>query len=190
MDLKVKLQDQIIRRYANSLGQLGATQGHRALARAVNRTTASVQSRVIRAIAKQSSIPAKIVRSQIKRRTVRPGGGATLEGIIYASGKSLSLKAFKPRQFQYGVKVKLWGKQRRMDGTFIYAGSSRSGKYVADGHVFQRVTRKSLPIQKQFGPCVPTEMVRDASAQVFYATVAQMLPARVAHEINRLLPSS
>lgn len=189
MHLTIRPEDQVLARYTNALGALGERDGHRALARAVNRTTNTVYSRVIRAIAKQSSIPTRIVRSQVSKRTVRPGHGGDLEGVVYASGNTLSLRVFNPRQFSYGVKVKLWGRMRRMEGTFIYAGHFRSGKEVAQGHVFQRVTSRSLPIALQRGPAVPSEMVRDESAKVFEDTVAQMLPARIAHEIGRLLPA-
>ena len=75
-----------------------------------------------------------------------------------------------------------------MEGTFIYAGHFRSSKEVAGGHVFQRATIASLPIELQRGPAVPHEMVRDESARAFERTVAEMLPRRIAHEINRLLP--
>lgn len=189
MRLTIRPEDQVLARYSNALGALGERDGHKALARAVNRTTDTVYSRVIRAIAKQSSIPTQIVRSQVHKRTVRPGHGDSLEGVIYATGQTLPLRVFKPRQFSYGVKVKLWGRMRRMEGAFIFAGHFRSGKEVAQGHVFQRVTSRSLPIAMQRGPAVPSEMVRDQSAKAFEDTVAQVLPARISHEIGRLLPS-
>ena len=188
MQLTVRPEDDQLTRYANALGALGEHDGHRALARAVNRTTNTVYSRVIRAIAKQSSIPTRIVKAQTSKRTVRPGSRETLEGIIYATGRELSLKVFNPRQFSYGVKVKMWGEMQRFDGMFIYAGNYRSGQEVGNGHVFQRVTTKSMPIEMQRGPAVPTEMVKDKSAEIFEETVADMLPRRIAHEIGRLLP--
>jgi hypothetical protein len=180
--------DGVLRRYANQLGALGERRGHQALARAVNRTTHTVHGRVARAIAKQSSIPVKIVRSQLRKQTVRPGAGGALEGIVFATGRHLPLKVFRPRQFTWGVRVKLWGKQTRLEGMFIFAGTYRSGQHVGNGHVFQRVTTASLPIEMQTGPAVPIEMVRAESAKEFERTVASMLPARIAHEIGRLLP--
>ncbi|WP_407926001.1 hypothetical protein, partial [Cochlodiniinecator piscidefendens] len=129
-----------------------------------------------------------IVRQHIKTRQVRPTGNGSLEGAVYASGIPLPLKLFRPKQFKWGVRVKLWNETRRLEGMFIYAGHYRSGKFAAGGHVFQRVTTKPLPIQLQTGPAVPTEMVKDRSKDVFEETVAEMLPRRVAHEIGRLLP--
>lgn len=189
MRLTISPSDEILDQYANALGALGARDGHRALARAVNRTTNTVYGRVIRAIARQSSIPARVVRQAITKRTVRPGSGGDLTGVIQALGKPLPLKVFRPRQLSYGVRVKLWGQWQRMEGTFIYAGTYRSGQEVAGGHVFQRVTTASLPIEMQRGPSVPEEMVKGESERQFEQTVADMLPQRVAHEIGRLLPS-
>lgn len=56
--------------------------------------------------------------------------------------------------------------------------ASEDGKVIA----FHRTTAKSMPIEKMFGPSVPEELPRGESA------TATMLPARVAHEIDRLPP--
>lgn len=188
MDLTITPGDQLLAQFANQLGALSEREGHRALARAVNRTTTSVQSRTIRAIAKQSSIPTPIVRSQVRRIQVRPGSGEVLEGHVVATGNPIPLKEFRARQFSWGVRARVWAETRRFEGMFIFAGTFRSGQEVGSGHVFQRVTTASLPIQKQDGPAVPTEMVRNESAEQFERTVATMLPERVRHELGRLLP--
>ena len=77
---------------------------------------------------------------------------------------------------------------KRFDGEFIYTGHYLYGQEVGNGHVFQRVRTKSVPIEMQHGPAVLTEMVKDKSAEIFEETVADMLPRRIAHEIGRLLP--
>ena len=188
MDLSITPGDHLLAQFANQLGSLSERDGHMALARADNRTTTSVQSRTIRAIAKQSSIPTRIVRSQIRRVQVRPGSGDDLEGRVIATGRPIALREFRARQFSWGVRARVWAETRRFEGMFIFAGTFRSGREVASGHVFQRVTSASLPIQKQFGPAVPTEMVRNESARAFENTVYSMLPERVRHELSRLLP--
>ncbi len=194
MRLTISPSDQVLKQYSNALGHLGERDGHKALARAVNRTTNTVHSRVVRAVAKQSSIPTRIVRDQVKKHTVRPGGMGTLEGIVYARGNPISLKEFRARQFSYGVKAKVWGKQTRFEGMFIFAGTYRSGKHVGNGHVFQRKggysskSGRNNAIEKQFGPAVPTEIVRNEAKDEFERTVQHMLPQRVQHELARLLP--
>ena len=189
MHLTVTPGDQLLAQFANQIGALSERDGHRALARAVNRTTTSVHSRVVRAIAKQSSIPTRIVRAQVRRIQVKPGSGDSLEGHVIASGRPIPLRDFRARQFSWGVRAKVWGETRRFEGMFIYAGTFRSGQEVGNGHVFQRVTSRSLPIAKQEGPAVPTEMVRNQSRDEFERTVAEMLPQRVRHELSRLLPA-
>ena len=187
MRISVSPSDQMLERFGNQIGALSERDAHRALARAINRVTNTVHGRVIRAVVKQSSIPRNFVRAAVSKQTVRPGAGGSLEGMIFASGDPIPLKHFRARQFSYGVKAKVWGKQRRFDGIFIYAGTHRSGQDVANGHVFQRVTAAGLPIQLQTGPAVPTEMVRNEAEEVFRNTVEQMLPERIQHELSRLL---
>jgi hypothetical protein len=188
MQIVITPRDDVLRRYGNALAALGEKKAHAGLARAVNRVTNTIHGRVARAIAKQSSIPVGIVRSSLRKNLVRPGGGGDLEGRIDARGNPLPLKVFNPKQFSWGVRAKVWGRVQRFPHTFIYAGTYRSGQEVGNGHVFHRLSVKSLPIEKLFGPSVPEEMVKDESARVFYETAETMLPARVAHELGRLLP--
>lgn len=191
MKVQIVAADDILTRYGNALGALGKREAHRALARAINRVTDTVHGRVIRAVAKQSSIPTATVRKVIRKQRVstKLSNGGGLEGIVTATGSPLPLKEFKPKQFSWGVRAKVWGRQQRFPTTFINAGTYRSSKQVGNGHVFHRVTVKSLPIEKLFGPSIPEEMVKDQSKAIFERTVEQMLPARVMHEIGRLLPA-
>lgn len=185
--VRIEFADGELDSFANMLGALGEKQARVALSRAVNRVTRTVEGRVVRAIAKQSSIPAKIVRASVKSRLSAHKGDGPISGIVLATGEPLSLKHFGARQFSFGVRAKIWGKTTRFPGTFIFAGTFRSGKPVAGGHVWQRTTADSLPIEKQLGPSVPEEMVRDQSLRVYEETVRTMLPARAQHEIGRIL---
>ncbi len=182
--------DDVLRRFGNQIGSLGEGDAHKALARAVNRVTNTVHGRVIRAVAKQSSIPTAIVRRTIKKRLASPKAfhGGSIEGVVYATGSPLPLKVFQPKQFAFGVRVRVFGKMQRYPGWFIHAGRWSSGKFVANGHVFARLTKDSLPIEMKFGPSIPEELVRGESEQVYRRTVDEMLIKRVAHELNRLLP--
>jgi hypothetical protein len=186
--ITIEQSDDILRNFGNQLGALGKGDAHKALAQAVNRVTTTVQGRVIRTIAKQSSIKSATVRRSIQRELVKPGSGKALEGKIIATGRPIPLDEFNARQLSWGVRAKVWGRVQRFPGTFIFAGTYRSGKAVGNGHVFHRATRDSNPIEVLYGPSVPEEMVKDESAKVFQSTVAMMLPVRVAHEVGRLLP--
>lgn len=180
--------DPVLNKYQSGIDRLSSGDQHKALARAVNRTTTMTRTQVIQATVKQSSIPRRIVAGSMDTRQVKPGGGGALQGMIIASGSPVPLKEFNAKQFGYGVKAKVWGKQMRFPGTFIWAGHRNSGKYVGAGHVFARLTSKSLPIEKQLGPSVPEEVVKDQSKAAFERTTAEVLPKRVIHEVGRLLP--
>lgn len=195
MKVTITPADGNLKRFANQLGALGSKKAHTALSRAVNRTTTTVQGRVIKAIAKQSDIPRGIIRQQLKRRTVSTNieHGGSLEGVIWATGKPISLKYFRARQFSFGVKAKHGGKWHGYPSAFMGPRPGVIAKKL-NGHVFVRTTDKTwlskgkrAPIEKLFGPSVPAEMVRGESERVFRSTVREMLEKRVAHEIGRLL---
>ena len=192
--VSISQSDDVLKRFGNKLNALGDQQAHKALARAVNRVTNTVHGRVIRAVAKQGSIPGKIVRRAVNKSTVKPGSGSALEGRIYASGRPLPLAVFGPKQFSWGVRVKVWGATQRYAGWFIYAGRWNSGNEIAGMNVFENTrganaaSGRNNAIEKHDGASVPEELVRGESERTFYATVQSMLPARVSHELDRLLP--
>lgn len=184
----IRFADDELARFQNMIGALGEAEARRGLARAVNRVTRTVEGRVIRAIVKQSSIPRAIVKRSIKTRLAPHKGDGPLQGVISAIGDDLSLKHFRARQFAFGVKARIWNKWERFPGTFIWAGTYRSGKAVANGHVWQRTNGSaSLPIEMMRGPSVPDELIRDEAQRQFEETVRTMLPARAMHELSRLL---
>ena len=194
MRLAVKPGDDLLARYANQLGALGEVDGHRAMARAVNRTTDATYSRVVRAVSQQSSIKQALVRGSSRKVKAKPGGMGAIEGEIRAWGEPIPLREFNAKQFSYGVKARVYGKQTRFPGMFIFAGTPRSGVFAGGGHVFENTREKNVKsgrnnkIERQDGPAVPTEMVRGTAKDEYERTVADMLPARLAHEIGRLLP--
>ena len=112
--------------------------------------------------------------------------------IVEGTGRPIALREFRPRQFAYGVKAKVYGKQTRFPGLFINAGTPK-GSPADDGHVLQN-TRGFNPSSgrynrpaRQYGPAVPTEMVKNEAERAFRNAVATMLPKRLDHEIGRLL---
>lgn len=194
MRVEIVSKDNVLSRFANQIGAVGEEKGRKALARAVNRVTTTVEGRVARAIGKQSSIPTKIIRTQIRKKLAAHKGGGAIEGHVIASGSPLPLKVFNPKQFSWGVRAKVWGQMERFPSHFMHGGRWNSGKLIAGGHVFINTrgpnanSKRNNAIEKQFGPSVPEEMVRDEAARVFHHTVQTMLPKRVAHELSRLLP--
>lgn len=187
MAISISFADSVAKRYGNQIAVIGEGRARPAFARAVNRVTTMARTRVIRAIVQQSSIPRSIVVRSIRTKKAAHQGGSVIEGIIFARGAPLSLKHFKPRQLSYGVRAKVWGEWRQYPTTFM---GPRPGVIAPrlGGHVFQRTSSSRLPIEMIFGPSVPQEMVKDESARAFEQVVASHLPARISHELARLLP--
>lgn len=189
---KIEFSDQVLFQFENQIKALGEGDARKALARAVNHTTRKVRTRVIRAIVRQSSIPRSIVARSIRLQLAAHKGSGPLEGIVYASGNPISLKHFKARQMSYGVRAKVWGEWRRYPNHFM---GPRPGVIAPKlrGHVFQRtmdetwINGKRTPIELQYGPSVPQELVKGESAEVFHQMTAEDLPARARHELARLL---
>ena len=179
--------DAVLARFTNQIEGLGS-KAEPALARAVNRTVDMVYTRTVRALVKQTSAPrAVVVAATRKRYASTRGGGGAIEGAIVATGKELSLKVFKPRQFQSGVKATVWGKRQLFPGTFM---GPRPGAIAPKlrGHVFARTSKARLPIKKLYGPSIPKEMVKDQSAATFQSEAPAILARRIEHELGRLLP--
>lgn len=184
--ITIKSNDHVLASFAKQLRAIGDGQARRVMARAVNRTTTSAKSRVIRAVAKQSSIPRPIVVGAVKHRTARVSGTGAIEGVIWAKGAPLSLKHFRPRQTKIGTTVIVYGKREIHAGAFM---GPRPGVIAPrlGGHVFEREGKDRTPISLQTGPSVPEEMVRDLAEREFHNTVEDVLPRRLAHEIGRIL---
>jgi citrate lyase gamma subunit len=187
MRIDIRLSDDHIQRFANMTAAVGEGKARLAIARAINRVVDSVHGKVIRAVVKQTSIPRRIVKLAVQKSKVSVKGDGPLQGVIYASGRPISLKHFGARQFSFGVRAKVWGETRRYASHFINAGRWNSGNPVSRGHVFQRVGKKRLPIEKIDGPSIPEGLIAGEATHAFTSTVETMLPARVSHELGRLL---
>jgi hypothetical protein len=183
----IRPADNILRQFSNQINALGEGKARPALARSVNRVTSMARTRVIREVTRQSSIPRAMVAQAVKRRLARVNHAGPLEGVIWATGKPISLKYFRARQFSFGVKARVQGQWRRYPGTFM---GPRPGSIAPKlgGHVFARTSAARLPIEMIFGPSVPEELVRGEARKAFEELVASHLPQRVRHELGRLLP--
>lgn len=194
--VSVDESDANLDRFENALASLGEDGAVKVLGRALNHTAGVTRTAVVRAASKQSSIPLRTVRASvdlIKARTSRTTRDE-LRALIVGTGAPIPLREFKAKQFTWGVRAKVFGKSTRFPGLFIMAGTPRSGKEVSRGHVFQNTRQFSVSsgranrIERQDGPAVPTEIIRGEAAKVFERTLADRLPKRVAHELERVLP--
>jgi hypothetical protein len=157
--------------------QLSSNKKNTALRRALNHTGAKTFTIVKRTLQQQIGAPQHIILRYGRIRPVRASGGL-LEYQIVSRGGPIPLKHFGAYQTRRGVSAAPWRNRKLYKSAFIVASLG--------GHVFWREGKPRLPIQRVAGPNVPKEMVKDATAAAFQATVATSLPARVAHEIRVL----
>ena len=170
--------------FANAIEKLSSeeTMHQRAYRRALNKTGDKAYTRVIRAVGKQTGLKrAQVIKyGDVKKRRA---SYSRLDFEIVSRGLPIPLREFSAKQFSFGVRARPWGKVTRFPSAFIYAGRWNSGKFVGAGHVFQRTTSASLPIERLDGPSIPQEIVKDQSADAFNQ-VADELPNRIAHELR------
>lgn len=183
----IRPMDDLLTRFGNQLGAIGEGDARKVLARAVNRTAAMAKTRVVRELAKQSSIPVALVRKAVRITKAAHKGNGPIEAVIHSTGRPLSLIHFKPRQFTWGVRAKVKGEFKRYKGDFINAGRWNSGNPAFGGHVMYREGKARFPVKRALGPAIPDEMIIGASAMAFAEVVNTALPRRVAHELGRIL---
>lgn len=199
MSLTIKWQDVSgLQRLANALGVLESHQKHLALQRAVNHTGAKARTQVVRALAKQTGLPNKLIAKAVRVKkawgasttSFVPGRGS-LDYVMSATGGDISLKYFKARETRRGVTASPFGKRQLFEGTFMKGGGfpNRVNAPRLGGHVFKRVGSTRGPIELQdSGVIIPAEMMTGPTADAFTKVVNRDLAARVSHEINRLCP--
>ncbi len=193
MQVTISFRDQIMARYANQMGALGAGQAQAALARALRHTGAKARTRVIRALTAQTGLKrATIVKAVREMR----GDAAALEFVLRTQGGNVRLHHFKARETRKGVSAAPWGQRQVYPGTFMKAGwwhSRRVGKPNWNGQVFARAGgmtktgRDKFEVQRS-GLYIPTEMLTGETAQAFQDLIRSDLMPRVGHELGRMLP--
>jgi hypothetical protein len=175
MQIVLKDLDRTRIRYGAMIQRVGDGNATLAFSRALNHEGRKSFTAVRRALRKQTDIPPGIISAAMK---FRPSSRANLRTIISGSGRELPLRLFRPAQFSYGVRARVWGKHQAYRSAFIVA---RYG-----GNVFHRTSRKRLPIQQMFGPSIPKEMLKDQSLAAFEQS-GNAIMDRAMHELARIL---
>lgn len=184
MTTKVEIRGGGLERFSDlaeklASGEITAKAGRAAL----NAVGAKTRKSVKAALQKQIGLPWKDIvkygnvethRASIKR----------LSYVIASSGKSIPLKPFGPKQDALGVQVRFGARHVIMPGAFINAGRWNSGNPVLGGHVFERKTEFRLPIEKQYGPSVPAEIIKGETARHFLRD-SERLPDEIAKQMAR-----
>lgn len=157
-----------------------------ALARALNHTGDKTRTQMIRALTAQTGLKRKVIVKALQKRIA---GSGSLAYVIKSKGGNIRLKYFDARETRKGVTAAPWGKRRLYPGAFIKGG--RFPNRVAlnlNGQVFMRTGKARLPIHViRSGVFIPKEMVSGATEAAFNTTSESEFPARIEHELSRML---
>jgi len=184
--LRVDVQTVGIERLANVLAAAGP-KAPVAIRRALAHTGDKARTQVKRALVAQTGLKAKVIAKAIK--VTRPNRDA-LRYVIRSRGGDISLKFFSPRETRKGVSHKSRHAPSPLAGSFTKGGRfpRRIAAKGLNGHVYRRTGKGRGPLALQdSGVIIPAEMVEGASRAAFFSTVERELPARLAHELYRIL---
>ena len=167
--------DQTRTKFEATVTRVGAGDATKAFSRAINHEGRKTFTAVKRALRQQTSIPRPIINEATRFKS---STSKNLRAIIEGRGRELPLRLFKPVQFSYGVRAKIWGTAQRFPHAFIVA------KYSGD--VFVRQGKARFPLKGMYGPSVPKEMVKDATLDAFEQS-SNDVASRAMHELSRIL---
>jgi hypothetical protein len=152
-----------------------------ALARATDEVGNKTFTLMKRAVAAQTGAPYGRVSSVMSKQLAMGAGKGTF--IIIARDVTMSLKEFNPVQTKRGIKAGAWGVRKLYAHTFFGPG----GHVYKNTHKWNKESRRYNAIQKEWGPNIPKEMVKDQAEATFYAYTAVALPAAIEKWVFRLL---
>lgn len=188
--LFVTLDASALERLGNLIGAAGKN-AKPALARAINHTGAKARTQMIRALVPQTGLKRKVIVKALRESRASPGA---LTYAIRSHGGNVRLKYFGARETRTGVSAAPWGQRSIYPHTFMKAGwfPNRVTKPNWNGQVYERVGSKTGSGMDRFqvvrsGLFIPDEMVSGASAAAFNSVAASDLPARLEHELGRVL---
>jgi hypothetical protein len=151
---------------------------------AVKHTGAKATVAVRKALVSQTGLKRKTLNKAVQGRET----GSGYE--IRSRGGNISLKHFAARETRSGVSAAPWNKRGIWSGSFIKGGGFPNRVTLnMNGQVFWRLrTGSRFPIAKvKSGLYIPREMVTGQSEAAFYSVVERDLPARLVHELGRIL---
>jgi hypothetical protein len=154
--------------------------------RAINHTGDKARTAMRRVLVPQTGLKRKTINKALKSTRASYSSGAY---IIRSKGGNVRVMFFHARETRAGVSAAPWNARRVYPHTFMKGG--RFPKRVAlklGGAVLERAGSARFPLHGvKSGLFIPEEMVKGESETAFYATVERELPARLAHELYRVL---
>lgn len=184
MTLSIQYDFTPLARLANALEAAGK-QMPLVMVRAVNHTGDKALTQVRNVLVKQTGLKrGTLVRAV---RGTRAFNGQPY--VIRSRGGDIRVKFFSARETRKGVTAAPWNSRRLFPHTFMKGGWFPNRKPLnLGGAVIARVGKGRYPLMTvKSGLFIPEEMVKGESEQAFFATVDRDLPARIEHELYRVL---
>jgi len=174
-----------IQNLANVMAAAGA-QVPTAAARALNHTVAKARTQMIRQVVGSTGLKYGTIRRALIVEKAKPG---SLVAAVYSKGGDVGLKHFKARETAAGVSAAPRNHRQVFAGSFQKGGQFPTRVALRlGGHVYRRAGKGRLPLVKQkSGVFIPEDMVEGASEAAFYKVAQSDLPARLAHELYRVI---
>ena len=149
-----------------------------AAARALNKTITNVRTEASRAIRIERALSAKVVKAALNTSKATR---YKLTASLTASGRPIPLREYAARETLKGVTVKVSPgarKRIKVNGNAAFL----IDKY--GGHVFVRTTNERLPIEKRYGPSIPSTFLKGAVVKAFTKVGSDNWPKRFQEELN------
>lgn len=157
---------------------------------ALNRVGSMVKSEAVRQVAKQRNLRVGYIRSHVYQSKAF---GKHLATYIRGVGRPISLREYGAHNTAHGVSVKVMREggrkivHRHGNKAFVFSRGHRAPRGNASGPVFVRTGRQRLPIEKLYGPSIPTAFVKHVAMEAFKRLAEKKWPERFNHEIRRRL---
>lgn len=186
----IRLDTVDIARLANALKAVG-TKGPGVIARAINRAGDQATTAMVRTLTTQTGLKRKVIVTALRK--TKASGKGDLAYTIASRGGDIRLKYFSPRETRRGVSANPRGKRQLFAGSFLRAGRFPNRKTITNrltgGQVYERQGGGKWPVKTvRSGVIIPAEMVQGATEAAFYEVTRRVLPARLEHELYRILP--
>ena len=152
-----------------------------ALMRSFNRALLEGRTAATRAVAKQYTLRAKDVRPSFR---MMRASHSDVSASLVSRGTRLPLETFAHRP-----RTDTTGNKRKEIRVSVRRGALKplGQAFVHRGQILQRLGSTRLPVQKKFGPAIPSMLEDDQVADVVVETLSKSVDKRLEHETIRML---
>lgn len=155
------------------------------LNRAINHTGDKARTQMRNVLVGQTGLKRKTIVKAVKSTKAFGPGAYT----IVSRGGNIRLQFFGAKETRAGVTAAPWNRRQVYAHTFTKGGLFPNRKTLKmGGAVLLRVGGNRRPIATvKSGLFIADEMISGASKDAFYGTIDRDLPARIEHELYRIL---